>query len=49
MVWSIFVILLALWMLGLVGSSTLGGVVQLLFLLGVGLVLMHVIERRSPV
>jgi uncharacterized protein DUF5670 len=49
MLWTVFVILLVLWLLGVVSSYTLGGFIHLLFLLAVGVLLIHIIEGRSPV
>jgi hypothetical protein len=49
MLWTVFVILLVLWLLGVVSSYTLGGFIHLLFLLAVGVLLIRIIEGRSPV
>jgi hypothetical protein len=48
MLWTIFVILLVLWLLGLVSSYTLGGFIHILLVLAlVILVLQLVSGRRS--
>jgi hypothetical protein len=48
MLWTIFVILLILWLLGLVSSYTLGGFIHLLLVLAlVVLILQLVTGRRS--
>ena len=48
MLWTIFVILLVLWLLGLVSSYTLGGFIHLLLVLAlIVLVLQLVTGRRS--
>lgn len=47
--WTIFVILLVLWLLGMVSSYTLGGFIHILLLLAVVVVLIRVIQGRSPV
>ena len=47
MLWTIFVILLVLWALGLVTSYTLGGFIHLLLLLAVAVVLIRVIQGRK--
>lgn len=47
MLWTIFVILLVLWALGLVTSYTLGGFIHLLLLLAVVVVLIRVIQGRK--
>jgi Family of unknown function (DUF5670) len=49
MLWTIFVILLVLWLLGMVSSYTLGGYIHILLLVAVAVVLIRVIQGRSPV
>jgi len=49
MLWTIFVLLLVLWLLGVVSSYTLGGFIHLLLLLAIAVVLIRVIQGRSPV
>jgi hypothetical protein len=49
MLWTIFVILLVLWLLGMVSSYTMGGFVHLLLVLAIVVVLIRVIQGRSPV
>jgi hypothetical protein len=49
MLWTIFVILLILWLLGMVSSYTLGGYVHLLLIIALAVVLIRVIQGRSPV
>ena len=49
MLWTIFVILLVLWLLGMVSSYTLGGFIHLLLVLAIAVVLIRVIQGRSPV
>ncbi|MBI3476305.1 MAG: lmo0937 family membrane protein [Acidobacteria bacterium] len=49
MLWTIFVILLILWLLGLVSSYTLGGYIHILLILAVVVVLIRVIQGRNPV
>jgi hypothetical protein len=49
MLWSIFVVLLVLWALGMVSSYTLGGFIHLLLLLAIGVILIRVIQGRAPV
>jgi hypothetical protein len=49
MLWTIFVILLVLWLLGMVSSYTLGGFIHILLVLAVVVVLIRVIQGRSPV
>lgn len=48
MLWTIFVILLVLWLLGMVTSYTLGGFIHILLLLAIATVLIRVIQGRKP-
>jgi uncharacterized protein (DUF58 family) len=49
MLWTIFVILLVLWAIGMVSSYTLGGYIHLLLLIALAVVLINVIQGRRPV
>lgn len=46
MLWTIFVILLVLWLLGMVSSYTLGGFIHVLLLLAVGALIINLIQGR---
>jgi hypothetical protein len=46
MLWTIAVILLVLWALGLVTSTTMGGFIHLLLVVAVVVVLIQVIQGR---
>jgi hypothetical protein len=46
MLWTIFTILLVLWLLGMVTSYTMGGFIHLLLVLAVVAVLIRVIQGR---
>lgn len=48
MLYTIAVILLVLWLLGLVTSVTMGGFIHILLLVAVVMVLLRVISGRSP-
>jgi hypothetical protein len=48
MLWTIFVILLVLWLLGLVSSYTLGGFIHILLVLAIVVLLINVISGRRP-
>ena len=48
MLWTICVILLVLWLLGLVGGYTMGGVIHVLLVIAIIVVLVRVIQGRSP-
>jgi hypothetical protein len=47
--WTVFVILLVLWLLGLVSSYTLGGYLHILLLLAVAVLLIRLIQGRRVV
>ncbi|HZD32525.1 MAG TPA: lmo0937 family membrane protein [Candidatus Angelobacter sp.] len=49
MLWTIFVILLVLWLLGVVTSYTLGGFIHILLVLALVVMLIRIIQGRSPV
>jgi Family of unknown function (DUF5670) len=49
MLWTIFVILLVLWALGMVSSYTLGGFIHLLLIVAIAVVLIRIIQGRRPV
>ncbi|MGA2431496.1 MAG: lmo0937 family membrane protein [Candidatus Acidiferrum sp.] len=49
MLWTIAVILIILWLLGLVTSYTLGGFVHILLVLAIIVILIRVIQGRRPV
>lgn len=48
MLWTIVVILLVLWLLGLVTSYTLGGFIHLLLVLAVIIIVVNLIQGRRP-
>lgn len=48
MLYTIAVILLILWLLGLVSSYTLGGFIHLLLVIAIVVVLIRVISGRKP-
>jgi hypothetical protein len=49
MLWTIAVVLVVLWLLGLVSSYTMGGFIHLLLVLAVIVVLVRVIQGRRIV
>ena len=49
MLWTIFVILLVMWLLGLVSSYTLGGYIHLLLLIALVVLILQLISGRRPV
>ena len=46
MLWTVFVILLVLWLLGLVSGYTMGGVIHVLLVIAIVVVLVQVIQGR---
>jgi hypothetical protein len=48
MLWTIFVILLVLWLLGLVSSYTLGGFIHILLVLAVIVLVINLLSGRRP-
>jgi Family of unknown function (DUF5670) len=49
MLWTIFVVLLILWALGMVSGYTLGGFINILLVVALVVVLIRVIQGRRPV
>ena len=49
MLWTIFVILLVLWLLGVVSSYTVGGFIHLLLVLALVVLLINIIGGRRTV
>ena len=49
MLWTIAVILLVLWILGMVSSYTMGGFIHILLVLAIIAVLVRLIQGRNPV
>jgi hypothetical protein len=48
MLWTIFVILLVLWLLGLVSSYTLGGFIHVLLVIAIVVLVIQLIQGRRP-
>jgi len=46
MLWTIFVILLVLWLLGLVSSYTLGGFIHILLVLAIVVLIIQLLSGR---
>jgi hypothetical protein len=49
MLWTIFVILLILWLLGMVTSYTLGGFIHILLVIAVVILVIRLLQGRSVV
>ena len=48
MLWTIFVILLILWLLGLVSGYTIGRFIHILLVIAIVVVLIRIIQGRRP-
>ncbi len=48
MLWTIAVILIVLWLLGLVTSYTMGGFIHILLVIAVVVILLNIIQGRRP-
>jgi hypothetical protein len=49
MLWTIFVILLVLWLVGLVSSYTMGGFIHLLLVLAIVVLVINLLSGRRTV
>lgn len=49
MLWTIAVVLLLLWLLGMISSYTLGGVIHILLVVALVVVLVRIIQGRKIV
>jgi hypothetical protein len=48
MLWTIFVILMIMWLLGLVSGYTIGGYIHILLVIAIVVVLIRIIQGRNP-
>jgi hypothetical protein len=48
MLWTIFVVLVILWVLGLVSGHTIGGFIHILLVIAIVVVLIRIIQGRKP-
>jgi len=48
MLWTICVVLIVLWLLGIVSSNTMGGLIHVLLVVAVIIVLVRIIQGRKP-
>ncbi len=46
MLWTIFIVLLILWLLGMVSSYTLGGFIHILLIIALVVLLIRIIQGR---
>ena len=49
MLWTIFVVLMVLWLLGLVSGYMIGGFIHVLLVIAIVVVLIRVIQGRKPI
>ncbi len=49
MLWTIAVILIVLWALGMASSMTMGGFIHVLLILAIASVLIRIIQGRRPI
>ncbi len=49
MLWTIFLVLVVLWLLGMVSSYTIGGFIHILLVAALAIVLIRIIQGRRPV
>ncbi|CAN5552443.1 hypothetical protein BH20VER3_BH20VER3_24080 [soil metagenome] len=49
MLWTIFVILLVLWLLGLVSSYTMGGFIHILLVLAIVVLIINLVSGRRGI
>ncbi len=49
MLWTIFVILMVMWLLGMVTSYTVGGFLHVLLVIAIAMVLIRIIRGEKPV
>ena len=48
MLWTIFVILLILWLLGMISGYVIGGFIHILLVIAIVVVLIRIIQGRKP-
>lgn len=49
MLWTIFVILMVMWLLGMVTSYTVGGFLHILLVIAIAMVLIRIIRGEKPI
>jgi len=49
MLWTIFVVLLLLWLLGMITAHTMHGFIHLLLIMALAAVLIRIVQGRKPV
>lgn len=49
MLWTIFIILLVLWLLGMVSSYTMGGFIHILLIIAIVVLIVRIIQGRRVI
>lgn len=49
MLWTIFTILMIMWLLGMVSSYTIGGFIHILLVAALVIMLIRIIQGRQPI
>ncbi len=48
MLWTVFIILILLWLIGIVSSNTLGGFIHVLLIVAIIVILVKIIKGKNP-
>ncbi len=48
MLWTIFVILIVMWLLGMISGYVIGGFIHILLVIAIVVVLIRIIQGRKP-
>ncbi|HAB51304.1 MAG TPA: lmo0937 family membrane protein [Ignavibacteriales bacterium] len=49
MLWTLCIVLIVLWLLGIVSSYTMGGLIHILLVVAIIIVLVRIIQGKRPV
>ncbi len=49
MLWTIFIILLVLWLLGMVSSYTMGGFIHILLIIAIVVLIVRIVQGRRVI
>lgn len=48
MLWTVFIVLILLWFIGIVSSNTLGGFIHVLLIVAIVIILIKIIKGKNP-
>jgi hypothetical protein len=48
MLWTVFIVLILLWLIGIVSSTTLGGFIHVLLIIAIVVILVKIIKGKNP-